>query len=494
MNINFAKHIIDINEHRADKLAITDGKQSLSYGQMTGRIRQMARSLANMHIKPGQTVIISMEDCVDWPVIFLGAIYVGAVPVPVAGNIPNAIFNQIVDFVDGQIVFADAATAEKIKNLGIPTITRQQIQTWFDTVDNDSNIDPFFAHPDSPVYMGLSSGSTGLPKIAVFRHQVLFDIVEYVPRALYGMDSSSVMLSLPKMSWGYGLHNTITYTFGVGATAVVISDVPGPTVVYQTMNTHNPTILASTPAVLKKLLGPASKKYNMPNSIVRVQSSGEALPESIYDEFYQRFGIKICASIGQLEVANTHYATTQGEMTCTGVVGKPLPGVKIKILNKQDQECALGDIGEIYVSSNTIASYYLKNYKTTKSTFFGDWVKTGDTGFIDTQGNLIFVGRMDDVFKVNDLIVSPIDVENQILKYPNIENIAIIGIKTDISTQVHAFVIAKDSFDLQDFDHYLKSNLLGHQLPTAIHLVDQFPETVTGKKDRKTLGMTLCAS
>jgi acyl-coenzyme A synthetase/AMP-(fatty) acid ligase len=254
------------------------------------------------------------------------------------------------------------------------------------------------------------------------------------------------------------------------------------------MQKYRPTVVASTPAVIKKLLGPASKKYSIPTSVVRVQCSGESLPDLTYNEFYKRFGIKISTSIGQLEVANTHYATTNNNLSEQGTVGKALPGVTIKIMDKQDQECEQGIVGEIHVRSKMIASYYLKNYNTTKNTFFGHWVKTGDTGYIDSAGNLIFVGRVDDVFKVNDLIVSPVDIENEILKYPGIENVAIVGIKKDVNTQVHAFVIPTDCFDADQFDQFLNSKLLKHQLPKKIHMVDQFPETVTGKKDRKTLG------
>jgi benzoate-CoA ligase len=493
MNINFANYIIELNQGHLDKIAITDGTQSLTYGQLSDKIKQVAASLTSIGIVPGQCVIICMDDCVDWPVVFLGTIYAGAVPVPVATNIPQDVFNDIVDFVECRLVFVDDNSTAKINNRTIPVISRQQLKQWYDVFLTTAL--PVKVFPDTPGYMGLSSGSTGLPKVAVFRHQVLFDIVNFVPRALYRMDSSSIMLSLPKMSWGYGLHNTITYTFGVGGTAVIIPGPPNPTTVFRTINKHKPTIISSTPAVLKKLLGPASKRYSIPNSVVCVHSSGEDLPESVYTEFYKRFGIRISASIGQLEVANTLYATTSGNPEMQGTVGKPLPGVKIKIVNSDEQECAIEVVGEIYVRSNTVATYYLNNYKSTKNTFYGHWVKTGDTGLINSDGNLVFVGRVDDVFKVNDLIVSPINVENEILKYSCIDQAVVLGIKNSNQViEVHAFIVVKERFELSKFKQFLQDKLLNHQIPKHLHIRDHLPETITGKKNRRELSLTANAN
>ena len=113
-------------------------------------------------------------------------------------------------------------------------------------------------------------------------------------------------------------------------------------------------------------------------------------------------------------MANSHYAATNGDAEQQGTVGKLLPGVKIKIVNNIDQESLPGEIGEIYIHCKTIATYYLKDYNSTKNTFVGQWVKTGDSGFIDLQNNLVVVGRVDDLFKVNNLIVSPANVENDV--------------------------------------------------------------------------------
>jgi benzoate-CoA ligase len=488
MNINFANYIIELNHCRRDKLAITDGVQSLTYGQLSHKIKQVACGLVSMGITPGQTIAICMDDCVDWPVAFLGSIYAGAVPVPVANNNPQELFKEIINFVDCCALFVSDSIIERINSFQVPIISKQQMNHWYNSLTTDTL--PHLSHPDAPGYMGLSSGSTGHPKVAVFRHQTLFDIAKTFPEALYGMDSSSIMLSLAKMSWGYGLHNTITYTLSTGATAIVIPDLPSPTVVFQTINKYNPTIVAASPGVIKKLLGPASKKHTLPKSVKRVHSSGEVLPDLLYNDFYKKFGIGICSGIGQLEVANSHYATTNGDVGQQGTVGQLLPGIKIKIIDNNDQVCSEGNIGEIYIHCKTIATYYLKDYNSTKNTFVGQWVKTGDSGFIDSHNNLVVVGRVDDLFKVNNLIVSPANVENEILKYADIEHVAVVGVKNSKNViETHAFIVTKNQFDMDKFKQFLHDRLPSHQVPKQLHVLSQLPETVTGKKNRKEMSL-----
>ena len=97
---------------------------------------------------------------------------------------------------------------------------------------------------------------------------------------------------------------------------------------------------------------------------------------------------------------------------------------------------------------------------------------------------------VNDIFKVNDLIVSPVEVENEILKNHNIEQAAVVGIpNTHGQRESHAFLVVTDDFSLDDFRRSLSIRLLPHQVPKFITIVEQLPETLTNKQDRKTLAV-----
>ena len=480
---NFAKTVLDHRAKFANKLAVVDGQFSLTYSDLSDRVQQIANYLKKQNVNEGQRIIILMEDCVDWPCVFLASLYIGAVPVPLSFVVGEQLLKNIIEFAQCQLLVVGDKASIRIPD-GIGTLTRQQLSNIY---KSESTVcDPVMVHPDSPGYCGISSGSTGVPKIALHRHYSFFVARDSLPTAGYGMTSNSVMLSVAKMSWSFGLHNSITSTLGIGATAVLIPEVPTASVIFDYANRYQVTTLITGPSVLKHLLK-TNRKLTLPDSIDLVLSSGEDLPKTLYDQFLERFGIRLQTSIGMLEVCATYAASNRSSHE-PGTVGKALPYCEIKIVDEDGKECLPGQPGEIYIRTPMNAFYYLNNYAKTKSTFIGEWVRSGDIGYINNNGNLVFYGRKDDVFKVNDLTVSPPEVESQMIAYPDVEQAAVCGVKNSHGVnEVHAFVVPGPEFNKDDFVQYLKEHLFPHQRPRQLHIVSSFPETLTFKKDRAAL-------
>jgi benzoate-CoA ligase len=262
---------------------------------------------------------------------------------------------------------------------------------------------------------------------------------------------------------------------GLGATAIVIPEAPSAPTVFEYINRFKPNIVISSPSIIRRLLA-ANAKYTLPNSIKHFNSSGEHLPAPMYDQFLEGFGLPLHSCIGMMETASNYAANPDWEHD-SGTVGRAFDGVKIKLVDD-----------EIYVSSPANACYYYKNYEKTKQTFVGEWVRTGDRGYFNERGNLVFAGRVDDVFKVNDLIVNPIEIENEVMSYPNIDQVGVTKVAGPTGkNEVHFFIVATDAFDLNKFKEYIKTKLFPHQLPAQIHIVDKLTETLTNKKHRKGL-------
>ena len=480
--VNFAQTIIESSQSYPDKFAYRDGNTDLTYGELCVRIRQVANGLRQIGLNKGDAVILVMEDTVDWPVTFLACVYSGFVPVTMSVKLPHDLFWRIAEFVDAKLVVVDDSVARGFTdNRPIPVITREQdIQGFYSLSDI---IEPVYVHLDAPGYMGLSSGTTGIPKVAVQRHAMFYEGLKIGPKS-YNMTSDSVMMSIPKMSWGFGLHNSITYTVGLGATAILIPRVPAPSIVYEYLNRFQPTIVTCGTGLVKRLL---TKDAVMPASVKCFAQGGEVLPETVYDEFLAKFGFAPDTVIGMLEVGNINYSATVNSHE-KGTVGKPIAGVEIKVLNDRDEPCGIGEVGELYVKSPMNAFYYYNNYARTRETFIGEWVRTGDFVYQNSNQRLVFVGRRDDVFKVNNLVVSPVEIELEIEKSPLVQQVAITGVTNFKGVrEVTAFVVPAKSFDMNKFTEYTTRNLFPHQRPVHVHLVDALPETVTAKKDRKNL-------
>jgi benzoate-CoA ligase len=485
--VNFAQTIIEQSQTYPDKLAYRDGYTDLTYGELCVRIRQVAQGLRTRGIRKGDRIIFVMEDTVDWPATFLACVYIGAVPITMSVKLPPDLFWHIANFVEARLIIIDQDVTKLLNPVGpsIDIIIREiDIQGFYHL---DGAIDPVYVHPDDDGYMGLSSGTTGIPKVAVQRHAIFYEGLKIGPKS-YNMTHDSIILSIPKMSWGFGLQNSITYTVGLGATAIIIPEPPAPSIIFEYLNKFRPTIVATSPAIVKKLL---TKDLPMPDSIKCFALGGEALPGALYDAFLEKFGIRLDVPIGMLEVGNVNYATS---VNCheKGVIGEPIEGVECKILNSSGDECTVNELGELYIKSKLNSFYYLKNYAKSRETFIGEWLRTGDIMYWNHQHRLVFVGRVDDVFKVNDLIVSPIDIEMTLEQNTTVQQVTVTGINNAKGIkEVHAFVIPANGFDMKLFKTYVDNNLFPHQRPKQFHIVDNLPETVTNKKDRKNLSKLL---
>jgi benzoate-CoA ligase len=484
---NFANTVIQQSKQYPQKVAYKDGVEELTYGKLIDRIQQVANGLTAQGITTGTHVAISMEDCVDWPVVFLACIYQGIIPLHLSNSIGIDLFRKIVEFTDVKFVISGNDVSRLPTN--ITTITRSDLQTFYSTQSVVGS--PVMLNADAPAYMSLSSGSTGSPKVAVYRHKTFFEILKLVPSISFGMNHDSTILSIAKMSWCFGLHNSITYTVGLGATAILIPEPPVAQTIFEYINKFYPTIVLSSPSIIRRLINSARSSYTLPNSIQHFNSSGEHLPAMMYDQFLKQYGIELSSCIGMMETCQTYAANPSSEHD-RGTVGQPLPGCRVKLMNGDTEVIDNNVVGEIYVSSPASAIYYYNNYQKTKETFIGEWVKTNDLALRNNQGNLVFIGRADDVFKVNDLLVSPVEIESIILTNKTVQEVAVCKVKNDNELNtIHAFVIPGPDFDMTEFRTFISDRLFSHQIPKHIHLVDQLAETMTFKKDRRTLALSV---
>lgn len=483
MNVNFVQWVFDQSVKHAEKLAFIDGYETVTYVELARRTRALAAHFNDLGLRPGDHVIINMEDSVDWPVVFLTCLYINLIPLPLSMSIGDRLLEKIAKFVNCRHIFASDSASRKYPT-DIALTKRSDLRVMY---NHNTTIDPIFVHPDSPAWLNISSGSTGFPKVAVHRHQTLFEILALSPKTSYSMTSNSTIMSVAKMSWNFGLHNSITYNLGLGSTAVVIPDPPAAPIVFDYMHRFRPDIVVTSPSIIQRLLK-SDLKYSIPNSVVHFHSSGEHLNAVHYAHFQKRFGLKINSCIGMMETC-TNYAANPDWEHDAGTVGKALPGCQVKLVDTNGQECLeTNKIGEIWINSPANAHYYLHDYHRTRQTFVGEWVRSGDLAYRNNRDNLVFVGRIDDSFKVSDLIVNPVEIENVLLENDSIEQICIVGKTNALGTnEIHAFLVVRSNFDLPAFKDYCKKVLFSHQCPKYFTVTESLPETMTNKKDRKTM-------
>lgn len=210
-----------------------------------------------------------------------------------------------------------------------------------------------------------------------------------------------------------------------------------------------------------------------------------------YREFERRFGVRVSAGFGNTEVG---FVTATDDPVNNRTNGKPLPGYQVRILNEHDEEVPRDTLGEIVVRHDQpwrLNKGYLGKPEATAEAWRNGWFHTGDAGTYDQDGNLYFVDRFKDCLRHRGHNVSSVEVETEVVTYPDVVECACVGVRSDyadtddalpdqdvkifVVTDTGAHVTPKEIFD------YLVPRLPKFMVPRYIELVDELPKTPTGK-------------
>ena len=477
---NFANWLFETNIANRNKLAFVDNNQSLTYGQLENHVKMFARQLIEANLLPQQRIIICLGDCVEWPVFFLAALMVGLNPVLVSADLPKKTIKHIMDLCD-----CSAIVTEQFENFDVKHFTKNQ------ALQPGPILDQFYQyHSDEPCFWLLSSGTTGEPNCLVHRHADLYNLLESVATPAYSIDSNSRILSTAKLSFTYGFNNGITFSLGKGATTYLINGVPAPSIIFDKINQHQITHFFTVPTIIASMLKHGqNKKLN--SSVKFMVSSGEPLPKNICEKFEQQHSNTIYNCIGMSEVTQTYCAQTPKNYE-SGTVGGPLPGIECQVRDEDGVVLPPGKLGELFVKSPCAALMYWKDWKKTKNTFVGEWVRTGDKVIETSRGNYVYISRADDLIKINGLYVSSIEVESTITEITGVTECAVVISTVGNFPEIHAFVVKDLDISVGDILLELNSCLERHKIPKKIHFIDSLPKTVTYKKQRSKLRDLVC--
>ena len=470
---NFAQWLFDINQQRGSKHAVVDQDHALTYQELATHSRIFAKHLTRSSITSGQRVIICMDDCVAWPVAFLGCILVGANPVLTSPDLYIKSLEQIVSTCDAKAIVCD----DIVPDLGITRISRDDI-----LAPGDELTVPYQFHDDEPCLWLLTSGTSGDSKCIMHRHAAFQHLLNTVSDLAFDIREDSRVFCTGKLSWAYGLNNSLTFPLGRGATAYLRKGAPAPRRIYEICQQHHITHLLTVPTVLNSMI-----RYpgHLDDSVRIVTSSGEPLPDIVAKRFYETFQRQVYVNIGQSEAMQTYAAVNIDDYEF-GSVGKPLPGIECELRDHRGHRVGQGRIGEMYVKTPCMALGYYKDWESTRHTFQGAWIRTGDIMKQLPSGGYRFIGRANDLIKIRGLWVSPMEVENAIMHDPRVDDCAVIAKPNSAGLdEIHAYVVA--SKEIPDLKTQVAEQLVSFKVPRHWHWVKDLPRTVTRKRRRAVL-------
>ena len=500
---NFAAAILkrNLDAGRGDKAAFIDGNGTHSYAELAERVERFGHVLRSLGVRREERILICLFDTVDWPTAFLGAIKAGVVAVPV---------NTLMTEDDYRFMLKDSrarvlVVSEELLPKFEPALAEAEdvahvIVSGADAHGHRRFAELLAAAATAPVtaattrddmcFWLYTSGSTGKPKGAVHSHADLTLTDDLYAAPILGITADDICYSVAKLFFAYGLGNALTFPMSAGATTVLLPQRPTPELVADLLKRHGVTVFFAVPTFYAAFLASAAAPRRDELKIRCCVSAGEALPLDVGRRWSERYGVDILDGIGSTEMLHIFISNRAGEVKY-GTTGKPVPGYDIRLVDDDGNVITKrGEMGEMQVRGPTSAMMYWNNREQSRTTFLGEWTRSGDKYVEDEDGYFVYCGRRDDMMKVSGMYVSPFEVEGVLQSHPDVLEAAVVGWPdTDRLIKPKAFVVLKapdqasDGF-AQKLQDECRRKLAVYKYPRWIEFRSELPKTATGKIQR----------
>ncbi len=500
---NFAADILkrNLDAGRADKAAYIDHRGTCTYATLAARVERFGNVLRALDIRREERILICLLDTIDWPTAFLGAIKAGVVAVPVNTLLTEDDYRFMLEDSRARLLviseellpkFAKAIESSKTLTHVIVSGDDAKGHQRFDELLEAAKTDAWTAPTtrDDMCFWLYTSGSTGRPKGAVHTHADLKLTDDLYAAPILGITEKDICFSVAKLFFAYELGNALTFPMSVGATTVLLAARPTPEAVADILKKHDVTVFYAVPTFYAGFLASPAAPERAEVKMRCCVSAGEALPPDVGRRWSERFGVDILDGIGSTEMLHIFLTNRPGEVKY-GTSGKRLAGYDLRLV---DDDGAIvtkpGEMGELQVRGPTSAMMYWNNRDQSRSTFLGEWTRSGDKYVEDEDGYFVYCGRRDDMLKVSGMYVSPFEVEGVLQSHPDVLEAAVVGWPdTDKLIKPKAFVVLKSQSGADDalarkLQDHCKQKLAAYKYPRWLEFRSDLPKTATGKIQR----------
>ena len=512
--LNAAYNAIDRNvlSYRKNKVALywlgKDGqKKKFTFAELAVLSNQFAHLLKSFGVKKGERVFFFLPRVPELYYGFLGVLKTGAI----AGTLfsafgPRALFDRL-DSSGAKVLVTNKelkTRVNKVKNRLKDLeqiILVEDLSRLLERQDREFRVSE--TKPTDPAFMLYTSGTTGKPKGVVHLHQAI--LYEYMTaKWVLDLREDDVYWVTADPGWVTGIGYGILGNWSNGASTVVYEGRFSPEKWYQIIQDYKVTVWYTAPTAIRMLAAAGKKlvkQFNL-SSLRHLASVGEPLnPEAVYWGL-KAFGLPFHDNYWQTETGGIVIANYPCMPLKPGSMGKPVPGVKVAIVDKRGRKLGLNKVGslalkpgwpgmmaKIWRRPRKYQSYFLPAGRQGKN----GWYITGDLAYKDKDGYFWFVGRADDVIKTAGERVGPFEVESALVEHPAVVEAGVIGKPDPIRGEIiKAFIALKPKYKGSEelkkkIAAFVKKHLAGHAYPREIKFVGKLPKTRSGKIMRRYL-------
>jgi benzoate-CoA ligase family protein len=499
----------NLGKGRADRLALTGPAGTRSYRELCAEASRWGHGLQSLGLKPGDRVLMFLDDTPAYPAAFFGAVRAGLVPLLINTLTPPDLLQFYLSDSSASVAVADAEfcsrfDAQACQDTHLRTLISVNgtagdhaapnmivAETWLPGFSGDmAEAD---TSRDAMAFWMYSSGSTGRPKgIVHLQHDMAYSEVAFA-RHVLKLKPDDICFSVPKIFFAYGFGNSITFPFSAGAATLLLPGQPRPAAIFEAIERFRPTAFFGLPTLytsLTKAEGAAATDFS---SLRLALSAAEVLSADVFHGWKTLTGLEIVEGLGSTEVLHI-YLSNLPDRKKLGAAGLRVPGYEMALRGTDGREVGDNEEGILWVRGDSATPLYWNRPDKSAETIRDEgWIYTGDRFVRDGEGFHFFRGRADDLIKISGQWVYPLEVEWCLAEHPEVRECAVFAAELpDRRMTLKAIVVMNaGAYDpsaatkmLQD---YVKAKLLPYKYPREVRFIDELPKTGTGKIDRQAL-------
>ena len=486
-----------------------DGRiDHISFAGLERMSSQIAGLLARRGIAAGDRVALLLPQIPETAAVHIAIYKLGAIAVPMAMLFGVEALKYRLDNSGARGLIMTAESTDKIAGIrdslsdlefvicvdgdsGGPGLHEQ-------IAGNEDSFDAAETGPDTPALMIYTSGTTGPPKGALHGHRVLPGHLPGIEFAHEFFPQEGDMMWTPSdWAWAGGLLNVLLPSLYYGVPVLAHKFARFDAQKAWDLLAEFPVRNVFIPPTALKMMKAAPPPDDVLEKLQlrTLFSGGEAVGRDLQSWAKSLLGLPVNEVYGQTECNLVLESCAKAGVLRPGAIGKPVPGHTVAIVNDDGVRLPQGETGNIAVKRPDPVMFleYWGQPEATRGKFAGDWLITGDQGYVDEDGYFYFVGRDDDIITSAGYRIGPGEIEDCLGGHEAVKLAAVIGVDDPVRTQIiKAFIVLQDGFEgsdelAGDIQNHVRTRLSAHEYPREIAFVDDLPLTTTGKIIRRLL-------
>ncbi|MHB8918674.1 MAG: AMP-binding protein [Desulfocucumaceae bacterium] len=504
---NFAGDVLDKWAQDPGKLGMWwvddfENEVKKTFLELCNDSRKACSMLAAQGVKRGDVVIVILPRLIEWWVINIACLRMGAVISPGTTQLTSKDIKYRFEASDAVCIITDNAIAPKVDEVvsqcpkvKTKIIVGEKRDGWLNYSDIFARASDKFetvkTKSDENAILYFTSGTTGYPKMTVHTHASYPIGHSITGRFWLDLRPDDLHWNLSDTGWAKAAWSSFFGPWNMGA-AIFVHHTPR----FDTKKTleffgkYPITTMCGAPTNYRMLVLENLKAYKFP-TLRHCVGAGEPLNPEVIETWKDATGLTIRDGYGQTESVLMVGSFPAFEPRF-GSMGKPSPGFDIQVIDEDGSILPPNKEGDVAVRVKPVRPVglfkeYWKNPEKTASVYRGDWYITGDRAYRDEDGYLWFVGRADDVILAAGYRIGPFEVESALLEHEAVAESAVVSSPDELRGEVvKAFVILAPGYQpsdglVKELQEYVKKVTAPYKYPRKIEFVEALPKTVSGK-------------